>query len=181
MTILFLYQNLLLFTDIYPPTIFRLSFAFYCFIFVLIRPIFLFFQIVCLFLFLFLFSWIFPLLVAETDWFISDWQTGFRGDRGCRDNILLLRVIYDHFIVNNKNTCSQLHFLEKAADYSLRFFLLNKNVNHVTIVKAAPHRAGSLFHPLNIQNSTKYFSKIYSKLFKNFIFFDRSPLLICIF
>ena len=42
-------------------------------------------------------------LVAETDWFISDWQAGFRGGRGCRDNILLLRVIYDNIIVNNKN------------------------------------------------------------------------------
>ena len=42
-------------------------------------------------------------LVAETEWFISDWQAGFRSGRGCRDNILLLRVLYDNIIANNKN------------------------------------------------------------------------------
>ena len=41
-------------------------------------------------------------IVAETEWFLSDWQAGFRGGRGCRDNILLLRVIYDNIIRNNK-------------------------------------------------------------------------------
>lgn len=42
-------------------------------------------------------------LVAETDWFLSEWQAGFRSDRGCRDNVLLLRVIYDQYIKGNKN------------------------------------------------------------------------------
>ena len=37
-------------------------------------------------------------LVKETSWFLSDWQAGFREGRGCRDNILLLRVIYDQII-----------------------------------------------------------------------------------
>ena len=41
-------------------------------------------------------------VVAETEWFLSDWQAGFRGGRGCRDNILLLRVMYDNIIRNNK-------------------------------------------------------------------------------
>ena len=41
-------------------------------------------------------------LVAETDWFLSEWQAGFRSDRGCRDNTLLLRVIYDQYIKGNK-------------------------------------------------------------------------------
>ena len=40
-------------------------------------------------------------LVKETSWFLSDWQSGFRPGRGCRDNILLLRVIYDNIIKGN--------------------------------------------------------------------------------
>ena len=43
-------------------------------------------------------------LVKETEWFLSDWQAGFRKERGCRDNVLLLRVIYDN-IIRNKTNC----------------------------------------------------------------------------
>ena len=32
---------------------------------------------------------------------LSDWQTGFRPERGCRDNILLLRVLVDQVIKEN--------------------------------------------------------------------------------
>ena len=42
-------------------------------------------------------------MVAETDWFLSEWQAGFRSERGCRDNILLLRVIYDQYVRGKKN------------------------------------------------------------------------------
>ena len=31
----------------------------------------------------------------ETSGFLPDWQAGFRSERGCRDNILILRTIYD--------------------------------------------------------------------------------------
>ena len=41
-------------------------------------------------------------MMAETDWFLSDWQAGFRSERGCRDNILLLRVIYDQYVRGKK-------------------------------------------------------------------------------
>ena len=27
-------------------------------------------------------------MIKETDWFLSEWQAGFRGGRGCRDNVL---------------------------------------------------------------------------------------------
>ena len=40
-------------------------------------------------------------LTVETEWFLSDWQSGFRSGRGCRDNVLLLRVIYDNIIREN--------------------------------------------------------------------------------
>ena len=40
-------------------------------------------------------------LVAECSEFFSDWQAGFRSQRGCRDNIMLLRVLYDQIIRKN--------------------------------------------------------------------------------
>ena len=43
-------------------------------------------------------------LIAETDWFLSEWQAGFRSGRGCRDNLLLLRVIYDQ-VINGNDKC----------------------------------------------------------------------------
>ena len=33
--------------------------------------------------------------------YLSDWQAGFRPERGCRDNILLLRVMIDQIIKDN--------------------------------------------------------------------------------
>lgn len=49
-------------------------------------------------------------LVRETKWFLSDWQAGFRAERGCRDNVLLLLVLYDHIIANKKH-CVVTHTL----------------------------------------------------------------------
>ena len=33
--------------------------------------------------------------------FLPDWQAGFRSERGCRDNVLILRTLYD-FILDNE-------------------------------------------------------------------------------
>ena len=54
-------------------------------------------------------------LIKETDWFLSEWQAGFRKDRGCRDNILLLRVIYDQYIKGNKKCV--ITFIDFAAAF----------------------------------------------------------------
>ena len=43
-------------------------------------------------------------LVVDTDGFLSDWQADFRAHRGCRDNILLLRVLYDN-VIKKKTSC----------------------------------------------------------------------------
>ena len=39
--------------------------------------------------------------MRECQGHLSDWQAGFRPERGCRDNILLLRVLYDQIIKDN--------------------------------------------------------------------------------
>ncbi len=41
-------------------------------------------------------------IVEECEEFFSEWQAGFRGQRGCRDNLLLLGVLYDQVSNNNK-------------------------------------------------------------------------------
>ena len=33
--------------------------------------------------------------MKECSEYLSDWQAGFRPERGCRDTILLLRVLFD--------------------------------------------------------------------------------------
>ena len=43
-------------------------------------------------------------LVEECRHFFSDWQAGFRPKRGCRDNVLLLRVLYDQ-VINANSKC----------------------------------------------------------------------------
>ena len=40
-------------------------------------------------------------IVDECSQFFSEWQAGFHSKRGCRDNLLLLRVLYDQIIRSN--------------------------------------------------------------------------------
>ena len=44
-------------------------------------------------------------LVKECGHFFSDWQAGFRQQRGCRDNVLLLRILYDQIIRDDTTCC----------------------------------------------------------------------------
>ena len=61
-------------------------------------------------------------VAAETDDFLSDWQAGFRPERGCRDNILLLRVLYDNIIANNKHcVVTYIDFVAAFDSVSHRF------------------------------------------------------------
>ena len=60
---------------------------------------------------------------TETDWFLSEWQAGFRSKRGCRDNVLLLRVIYDQIIRGNKKCVITFIDFEAAFDSVSHKFL----------------------------------------------------------
>lgn len=42
-------------------------------------------------------------LMNECGHYLSDWQAGFRPERGCRDNILLLRVLLDQALERGEN------------------------------------------------------------------------------
>ena len=41
-------------------------------------------------------------LEVETKGFLSEWQAGFHKKRGCRDNVLVLRTIYDDMLEQGK-------------------------------------------------------------------------------
>ena len=52
---------------------------------------------------------------SETDGYLSDWQAGFRLDRGCRDNIMVLRTICEDMLTQGKEICATF------IDYSAAF------------------------------------------------------------
>ena len=58
-------------------------------------------------------------IIAETDGFLSEWQAGFRQDRGCRDNIMVLRTIYDDVVEQGKQLCATY------IDYSAAFITVS--------------------------------------------------------
>ena len=49
--------------------------------------------------------------MTDTDWFLSEWQAGFRSGRSCRDNILLLGVIYDQYVCSMSEGRRTVHRL----------------------------------------------------------------------
>ena len=53
--------------------------------------------------------------MREFKGFLSDWQAGFRAERGCRDNILLLKVLIDKVIDNNEQIC--ITFIDYSAAF----------------------------------------------------------------
>ena len=65
-------------------------------------------------------------LETETASFLSEWQAGFRRNRGCRDNILTLRSIYDEMLEEGRKL--YVSFI----DYSAAF----DSVSHKFIDKA---------------------------------------------
>ena len=73
-------------------------------------------------------------LVAECSSFFSDWQAGFRQKRGCRDNVLLLRVIYDQYIKNNSN------FVVTFIDFKAAFDSVSHKYLDSALAKAGASR-----------------------------------------
>ena len=73
-------------------------------------------------------------LVAECSSFFSDWQAGFRQKRGCRDNVLLLRVIYDQYIKNNNN------FVVTFIDFKAAFDSVSHKYLDSALAKAGASR-----------------------------------------
>ena len=73
-------------------------------------------------------------LVEECKGFFSEWQAGFRAKRGCRDNLLLLRVLYDQVIARNKK-CVITYI-----DYSAAFDSVSHKFMDQTLANAGAKR-----------------------------------------
>ena len=67
-------------------------------------------------------------LIKECELFLSEWQAGFRAGRGCRDNILLLRILYD-FVLKGKLDCVVTFIDYKAAFDSLSHKFIDAVLN----------------------------------------------------
>ena len=66
----------------------------------------------------------------ETMGFLPDWQAGFRSERGCRDNILILRTIYDALLQRGEK------LFVTFIDYSAAFDSVSHKFIDVTLAKA---------------------------------------------
>ena len=65
-------------------------------------------------------------LIKETQGYLSEWQAGFRAKRGCRDNVLTLRAIYDELLRRDEKLFATF------IDYSAAF----DSVSHKFLDKA---------------------------------------------
>ena len=68
-------------------------------------------------------------LNKETDGFLAEWQAGFRSQRGCRDNVLVLRTLYDDMIAKGEEL--YVSFI----DYSAAFDTVSHK--HIDLALAA--------------------------------------------
>mgnify|MGYP003326603192 CR=1 FL=1 len=82
-------------------------------------------------------------LECETKHFLSDWQAGFRKKRGCRDNVLTLRAVYDEMLERGEKLYATF------IDYSAAF----DSVSHKFLDRAlkragASNKTRSLFRAI---------------------------------
>ena len=73
-------------------------------------------------------------IVEECGHFFSEWQSGFRKGRGYRDNILLLRILYDNIIRGDKS-CTVTYI-----DYAAAFDSVSHKFLDAALAKAGAKR-----------------------------------------
>ena len=73
-------------------------------------------------------------LVEECGQFFSEWQAGFRTARGCRDNILLLRLLYDQ-VIKRDRSCIITYI-----DYTAAFDSISHKFMDKTLARAGASR-----------------------------------------
>ena len=97
---------------------------------------------------------------------MSDWQAGIRKHRGCRDSVLLLRVIYDN-IIRGKKKCVVTYI-----DYTAAFDSVSHKYIDAALKKAkASRKTRAIFRAIyavaqgqaRVQGADGYH---YSKTFK---------------
>ena len=66
----------------------------------------------------------------ETNGYLSDWQAGFRKERGCRDNVMIMRTIYEDTIEQGRQICATF------IDYSAAFDSVSHKFIDITLQNA---------------------------------------------
>ena len=87
-------------------------------------------------------------LEQETESFLSEWQAGFRKTRGCRDNVLTLRTIYDQMLELGKKL--YVTFI----DYSAAFdSVSHKFIDRALKAAGASDKSRALFRAIYLAAS----------------------------
>ena len=73
-------------------------------------------------------------IAKECSDFLADWQAGFRPERGCRDNVLLLRILFDQAINDDQK------LLVTFIDYSAAFDTVSHKFLDESLAKAKASR-----------------------------------------
>ena len=100
--------------------------------------------------------------------FLSDWQAGFRPERGCRDNTLLLRVLFDYILERGEK------LFVTYIDYSAAFdsVISHKFLDESLKKAGASRKTRAMFRAIYrdaegiARVSGLHGNKIYSKAFK---------------
>ena len=87
-------------------------------------------------------------LTKECEAFISEWQAGFRAHRGCRDNLLLLRLLYDQ--VTNRNSSCVVTYI----DYTAAFDSISHKFLDRTLAAAGASRKSRAIFRAIYKNAT---------------------------
>ena len=82
-------------------------------------------------------------LLEECASFFSEWQAGFRAHRGCRDNVLLLRLLYDR-VINSNGSCVVTYI-----DYTAAFdSISHKYLDRTLAAAGASRKSRAIFRAI---------------------------------
>ena len=94
-------------------------------------------------------------IMTETEGYLSDWQAGFRCNRGCRDNTFILRTIYEEMIEQGREMAATF------IDYSAAFDTVSHKFLDLTLKDAgASTKTRSIFRA--VYNAASAMTKVQS-------------------
>ena len=94
-------------------------------------------------------------LMPNSENFLHDWQAGFRPDRGCRDNITILRTLCEQFL--QLGECLAVTFIDYAAAFDS---LSHKYIDRVLAEANVSNKERAMFRAIYIYSSASAFTKV---------------------
>ena len=82
-------------------------------------------------------------LTKETEGFLPDWQAGFRAERGCRDNLMILSTLIEDMMRQGQEICMTF------VDYSAAFDTVShKYIDHALEQAGASIKTRRMFRAI---------------------------------